>query len=448
MNKKDIKQEIKKAYQVPDVRSKIDFMNIQIEPKQHKQTKRSFGFSRIRIQFTAVMIMALLLGFSFFLFNPKSNPVYERVTLTASEQDTFGVVSTSLLSDTTIFDETAVLQSVLFVQETSLFSNHIDNFNRHVNMVELFVGNKNKFTIKAQPDELAILGYEHYMTLHFIDIQNNEVVYDYYYSGDHNSHTTGLMVIDSKYHYVEINKEVDNGDEQTTYLVYQDPVKKDKNYIKMETEKDIDGEQVFKYMTFLNGNEISVSEIKLQREANKTDVEVDIEFEDKQSDIKFKLRINRYNLNGVDTLRGKYEIDTKDDEEEGFVEIKVFLDPISNRYEYEYLFKNNKHQRGNRHHNMGRPFQDDDDDEDQDLEWNNNETTLFDIWEEDFKDYYDNFDDFKQNFEGWKNRYQSIYQDFDDFMDDYEDWLDDYQDEFNTFDEWFNYFRNRHRGMR
>lgn len=90
----------------------------------------------------------------------------------------------------------------------------------------------------------------------------------------------------------------------------------------------------------------------------------------------------------------------------------------------------------------------DDDDEDQDLEWNNNETTLFDIWEEDFKDYYDNFDDFKQNFEGWRNRYQSIYQDFDDFMDDYEDWLDDYQDEFNTFDEWFNYFRNRHRGMR
>ena len=81
----------------------------------------------------------------------------------------------------------------------------------------------------------------------------------------------------------------------------------------------------------------------------------------------------------------------------------------------------------------------DDDDEDQDLEWNNNETTLFDIWEEDFKDYYDNFDDFKQNFEGWRNRYQSIYQDFDDFMDDYEDWLDDYQDEFNTFDEWFNY---------
>lgn len=214
------------------------------------------------------------------------------------------------------------------------------------------------------------------------------------------------------------------------------------------TEKDIDGEQVFKYMTFLNGNEISVSEIKLQREANKTDVEVDIEFEDKQSDIKFKLRINRYNLNGVDTLRGKYEIDTKDDEEEGFVEIKVFLDPISNRYEYEYLFKNNQHQRGNRHHNMGRPFQDDDDDEDQDLEWNNNETTLFDIWEEDFKDYYDNFDDFKQNFQGWRNRYQSIYQDFDDFMDDYEDWLDDYQDEFNTFDEWFNYFRNRHRGMR
>lgn len=90
----------------------------------------------------------------------------------------------------------------------------------------------------------------------------------------------------------------------------------------------------------------------------------------------------------------------------------------------------------------------DDNDEDQDLEWNNNETTLFDIWEEDFKDYYDNFDDFKQNFEGWRNRYQSIYQDFDDFMDDYEDWLDDYQDEFNTFDEWFNYFRNRHRGMR
>ena len=453
MNKKEITQEIKKAYMVPDIRGKIDFANIQIESKPTVVEKRkSVGFTHFRIQFAAVIVIVLLLGVSFFLFKPGNSPIFERVTLTASEQDSFGVVSTSLLSDTTLFEDSVALQSVIYAESNNLFTSHIDIFNKYVNMVELFVGNQNQFITKVQSNELLIEGYEHYVTLHFRDIQNNEVIYDYYYNGDEFS-SQGLIIIDGKTHYVEIEKEVDGEETEATYIVYQNPNSKDSNYIKMETEKDLKGEQVFKYMTFLNGNEVSVSEIKLESEVKTKNIEVKVGFEDKITGFKFKLKIERYLLNGSNTLRGEYEIETDNQGEEGYVNIRVFLNPETNRYEYDYELSNRQHSSGSRHHNRGRPFNDDDDEDDENDDddyidykgWILNEQDLHELWEEDFYEHYSSFDTFQQDYQNWRGLYRSRYEDYEDFFEDYEDWLEEYQDEYQDFDEWVNNRRNQGR---
>lgn len=452
MNKKDIKQEIKKAYMVPDIRSKIDFASIEIEPKPTVvEKRRSFEFKRFRIQFAAVIVIVLLLSFSFFLFKPDNSPIFESVTLTASEQDSFGVVSTSLLSDTTLFEDTVSLQSVIYAESNFLFATHIDIFNKYVNMVELFVGNQNQFITKVQPDELLMVGYEHYVTLHFIDIQNNEVIYDYYYNNDAFS-SQGLIIIDGKTHYVDIEKEVDGDETQATYIVYQDPTSKDTNYIKMETEKDLNGEQVFKYRTFLNGNEVSVSEIKLESEVKSKNIEVEVEFEDKVTGFTFKFKIERYNLNGSNTLKGKYEIETDHQDEEGYVNISICLNPETNRYEYDYELSNKQHSSGNRHHNRGRPYHEDDENNETDDNfvdykgWILNEQDLYDLWEDDFHKHYNSFDTFKQDYQNWRGQYRSRYEDYEDFLEDYEDWLEEYQDKHQDFDEWINSRRNQGRG--
>ncbi len=321
-------EDLKNSYIIPE-KPQIDIKSIYIEPKKEK-----FKFRRMSLQLGLSFAFLLFLGVALFL-RPSNKriipPVIKTpVVLKGAELDHFSAVSCSLLL-------TEVDKHILMSGEvpSTLFEEKIDFINPYINVFEVFVGT-NKPVIRPQTEGI-LEGYTHYDQIVFTDSFGNESVYHFHYiveeevDDDEEILKEGVIIHNGEKTYMEIEIESESDEIEKEYLIYSDISRKDKDYVKLEIEKDLEtGEQTYKYSVYNDGDEINKVIVELEEDDG--DVELNLEVEIKDI-LKFKLEL--YKVENI--FKGTYEIDN-DDDEKGFVEIKIVKE--NNTYYYEYKVSN------------------------------------------------------------------------------------------------------------
>ena len=313
-------KDMKENYIIPE-KPKIDIKSIYIEPKQER-----FIFRRLSLQLGLSMVFLLFLGLSFFVKSPIS---LKPVVLEAAELDTFSVISSSMM-----FEETN--KNILFSsrETTSLFEEKLPVINPYVNVFEIFVGINTPEIIQLDAD--ALTGYDYYQKIIIKDSLNNDIVYHYHYKqeiDDDELEQSGILIHNEEIYYIEIELENEHGEIEKEFRIYKDKLKKDKDYIYLEIEQEVD-EQSFHYSVYKGGNQVHVTKVELNTDDKQVELQLLVEIKT-SNPLKFSMRLK---LQG-DRFAGYYKIEN-DKNESGYITLQVKKD--DDRYVYEYTISNKK----------------------------------------------------------------------------------------------------------
>lgn len=322
-------EDLKNSYIIPE-KPEIDIKSIYIEPKKEK-----FKFRRVSLQLGLSFVFLLFLGVALFL-RPSNNkplpPVIKTpVVLKGSELNYFSAVSSSLLLSEV--DKNNLMSSEV---PKTLFEEKLDFINPYINVFEVFIG-ANKPVVKPQTKGI-LEGYTHYEQIIFTDSFGNESIYHFYYTVEEELEDdeeevlkNGVIIHNGKKTYMEIEVETEDDEVEKEYLIYANISRKDEDYVKLEIEKDLEtGEQTYKYSIYKDGDEVNKVIAELEEDDGNYELNLEVEIKDV---LKFKLEL--YKVDNI--FKGNYEIDN-DDDEEGFVEIKIVEE--NNIYYYEYKVSN------------------------------------------------------------------------------------------------------------
>lgn len=338
MKTKDLKEKIKDSIysETPDVLHKIDFHNIEIEPKVDLESKEIK--TRFRLSFILVPLLAFSLIVAVF-FNSRTQPpepIYQTVPLSLDTKEEIYTISSLssvflLHQNININDDLATVSFTNHsnnIKEEYLINENINILNQFLNLLEPIFSNNDNVVFLIM--DSTIKGYQRQVTLSSALLTDTPINFTLYYNEKIEKDKTtmnGQMIFETIEYTFKGTLKEKNGKEKFELKAYE----KDNhlNYIEVEQTKQ-NNKQKFEYSIYKNDKEIFEHEIEI--EIKNDGIVVELEYETDTKEIEFEI-FKKFNS---DSIYVEYEIEDHDKNEEGEIYITVVYDDVKNKDVYHY----------------------------------------------------------------------------------------------------------------
>lgn len=332
MKTKDLKNKIKEDIYLltPDVISKIDFKNLEVEEKEIKEKQFVSKLNKLMIALSSTLALGIALVFIVINFSNSPSIQTRNLSFEAKEE----IYSLSTFSSVMLLYQQKQLETSLMSDEVEselLINNQLDILNQYLNFLEPLVTDKNNLLFEIKTSSNINFKKE----IKFTSILLNGVAVDYvlYYNEEVNADETiliGIMeFLNEEYSFNGVLKKV-NEQEEFSLKAYQ--ISNQENYIEVEYKVE-NTKQKFNYSIYENDEEIFESEIRI--ELDEDGVFIELEYETDEKEINFLI----YKENQNNTIYVEYEIENEESEE-GYIIISVVYDNtlLRNVYNYQIHF--------------------------------------------------------------------------------------------------------------
>lgn len=328
MKTKDLKKKIKDDIYLltPDVISKIDFKNIEIEEKELEVKKSRFKTNSFAFILSAAFGFIIIL--TIFLTNLNTAPYIQTRSLSFETKEEIYSVS-CFSSVMLLYQHNQVSVSAMSNEGENplLVNNQIDILNQYLNFLEPLVNNNDESLFEIKTSTKDTFKREVKFTSKLLD--GTVVDYVLYYNETKTKNETlfkGIMeFLNEEYSFegklIKVNKE-----EKLSLKAFQ--IENIDNYIEVEYKKENTKEK-FNYSIYENDEEIFESEIKIELSSKELIIELIYETEDKEINFLIYKEIN------ANQIHVDYEIENEIDEE-GYILISVVYDEALQKNVYSY----------------------------------------------------------------------------------------------------------------
>ena len=325
MKKQDIEKRIRDAanMEMPDVFSKINLENINIEPVE----KRHFNFNFGRIMKYAVSTFALIIT-AVLVYNNFFSPINNTNTPLETNEEIIGfqTVTGAILLDELNVVELSYSQDDYLTQLSNEVSEEIDvtdyfdEINSLIHVMESILNQDSDIVYESfvSDDE----NYEYAFKYTTNDLADNEITYLVYYNNDTEDLNGKIVFGDRTFEFIET-------DSRLRIKIDDD------NYIEVLNNSS-EEQQEFNYKLYTNGNMVLENTMQLYRVAGSLEVKSEVL---KNGRI-LNLQAQRKFMSNYDELEVEYEIKENQNVKAGKFRVNLEFDQTINGFKYMYIFDN------------------------------------------------------------------------------------------------------------
>ncbi len=346
MKREEIKARLKESVvnEIPDIYSRINLKNIDIEPRRKKRF--SFNFNQV---FKVLLTSIVLFVTSFFVYNLALAP--SNTTNTPLENDIqligFQTISAATILDKTIVEDLSA-QEMIYIQSLSSTETDVENYftdiNPFLSMMETIINTDNNINYNEVDSDNP--NYQKKIIYSSFDLAKNPLNFMIYYNQVDTSLTGIIMIRERTYNFTKTNENTQ---------IYLD----NENYISV-TNDSSENQQKFIYRLYKDNSLLLQNTLEVFRVQRSIRARTIIN----KNGLSINLLVQRNEKNNLDELEIEYEIADNQKNLSGNFRVNLEMLPNSSEYAYRYILpeKDVNMPRGNMGNNSNNPHNTEDND--------------------------------------------------------------------------------------